>query len=725
MNYFAHTPPKGSKEWHLLRDHLRKTGNLAEGYGRTAIEKELCKIAGQLHDLGKYQVEFQNYLVAQYKSIHHEKVPHAMLGALYANNKNYSEIAFAIAGHHAGIPNISDLKSRMERIKAQSPGRLDEVIKVFESDTGYEIQIKKIELPIDDEYDFDTYTRFIFSALVDADYLDSESHFNNSQSSIRSSKSLDIEVLLNQLDLKFKRFTAKSELNELRTSTRLESLEKANLKPGLFSLVLPTGLGKTLTSTYWGLTHAKHNSLKRIIIVLPYTNIIDQTSKELKEIFGDDLVLEHHSGVSENEDDEFKYDPKKLATENWDYPIIVTTTVQFFESIFSNRPSKCRKIHNIADSVVIFDEVQTLPKESIKPTLRMIRDIQKIFNTSFLFCTATMPAFHKKKGFTFGLENIESLIKDPLTLFKKTNRVGYSFINDLDEIEQDRLIELFRENLHSVLIIFNSKKDALNIFRAINKTEWDEVFHLSTSMCAHHRKSVLEEIKENLSVGKKILTVSTQLVEAGVDFDFPIVYRAIAPLDSIIQAAGRCNREGKLIDENGNPLLGKVFIFKMANMGMPYDSAYKTATEFTITFLKDKIERISTHEIYTEYYSSLMNLFIKEDKANIDESRKNLEFKNVAERYKIIDSPAISVFISEYNSESKDLLNEMNTTKFISQSMYRKMQPYLVQLYPNLFKTAARDNLIKVTEHGIHVWVGGYSKEFGITLEANSYDYVL
>ncbi|MBK6608178.1 MAG: CRISPR-associated helicase Cas3' [Leptospiraceae bacterium] len=422
--------------------------------------------------------------------------------------------------------------------------------------------------------------------------------------------------------------------------------------------------------------------LKRIIIVLPYTNIIDQTSKELKEIFGNDVVLEHHSGVSENEDDELKYDPKKLATENWDYPIIVTTTVQFFESIFSNRPSKCRKLHNIADSVVIFDEVQTLPKESIKPTLRMIYDIQKVFNTSFLFCTATMPAFQKKKGIGSGLDDIEPLIKDTFTLFEKTKRVEYSFVNELEEIDQDNLIQRIGNSSHSVLIIFNSKKDALNIFRAIERYEWDKIFHLSTSMCAHHRKAILAEIKECLSAGMRILTVSTQLVEAGVDFDFPIVYRAIAPLDSIIQAAGRCNREGKLKDENGNPLLGKVFVFRMANMGMPYDSAYKTATEFTVTYLKDKKDRLSSPEIYTEYYRTLLNLFLNEDKANIDESRKNLEFKNVAERYKIIDSPAMSVFISEYNSESKDLLDEMNATKFISQSVYRRMQPYLVQLYP-------------------------------------------
>jgi CRISPR-associated endonuclease/helicase Cas3 len=372
---------------------------------------------------------------------------------------------------------------------------------------------------------------------------------------------------------------------------------------------------------------------------------------------------------------------------------------------------------------VIFDEVQTLPKESIKPTLRMLRDVQQSFRTSFLFCTATMPAFQKRIGFTFGLENIIPLIENPAPLFDQTKRVDYAFLQNLDEIKREDLARLVQENHRSVLTIFNSKKDALQFYGEVNAANWDNMYHLSTSMCPHHRKVILEDIRSDLRAGKKIFVVSTQLVEAGVDFDFPVVFRALAPLDSIIQAAGRCNREGKLTDQNGQFANGQVYIFRTEKMGMPYDNTYKTSTDYTRIFINNKLHDLSSPEIYSDYYNTLLKNFINEDKAALDESRKNLEFRNVAERYKIIDSPATPVFIKDYNPESQRLYKEIQYKPYLSQKDHRKMQAFTVQLYPSLVKSAG--GLIQKLNNDAFIWDGEYNARTGIKVDLENNDYIV
>ena len=352
----------------------------------------------------------------------------------------------------------------------------------------------------------------------------------------------------------------------------IRCFKKHDMPCGFYSLALPTGLGKTLTSVAWALNHAKQNDLKRIIIVLPFINIIDQTAQVLKGILGEEWVLEHHSSYNEDQmrarDDEEGYSlieqRRKLACENWDYPVIVTTTVQFFESLFSNRPSRCRKIHNIADSAVIFDEVQTLPKEVILPTLQMLKDVQSVMRTSFLFCTATQPAFEKRPGFD-GIDAICPLIESPAELFKATRRVKYHLLNDLASVDSKTLLEAVAQEKTAALVIFNTKKAALEFYDcAKGNADWEKKYHLSTAMCPSHRKEVIENIRADLLAERKILVASTQLIEAGVDFDFPVVFRAMAPLEALIQSAGRCNRENRL-GESG----GKVFLFKMRIAGCP------------------------------------------------------------------------------------------------------------------------------------------------------------
>ncbi|HDL01767.1 MAG TPA: CRISPR-associated helicase Cas3', partial [candidate division Zixibacteria bacterium] len=502
----------------------------------------------------------------------------------------------------------------------------------------------------------------------------------------------------------------------LRNIVRDQVIRNASMPCGFYSLALPTGMGKTLTSLAWALRHAKKHELKRIIIVLPYINIIDQTAQTLKDIFGEEWVLEHHSNYnednSENREEPESCSPlkkrKELACENWDYPIVVTTTVQFFESLFSNRPSKCRKIHNIAESVVIFDEVQTLPKDVILPTLTMLKDIQSVMKTSFLFCTATHPAFEQRQGFN-GIDNISPLINDVTALYEKTKRVEYRLLNDLTPIDNSRLLEEVKKSGNAALVIFNTKKTALEFYSTVRDMEaWEKKYHLSTSMCPAHRKGVIKNIRDDLESNRKILVVSTQLIEAGVDFDFPVVFRAMAPLEAIIQSAGRCNREGKLGEMGGH-----VFLFKLQDGGMP-DKTYAVCAGHAEEFIKQDINRLHDHNIFNEYYAQVIRLYVDPDKYKINDLRNKFSFKTVNDSYRIIDNTAEGLYIYNYNEESRQLLHSLEHKEFLSKDDYRRMQAYTVNAYKNFILQNSES--CKTMPQGFMVWYGNYDKKTGISL---------
>jgi CRISPR-associated endonuclease/helicase Cas3 len=544
--YYAHSE-NNNKVKHQLADHLKETARLAESFTSDETYKSIFYMTGLLHDIGKYQPEFQRYLFSLGK---HAKVPHASWGAGYARILRYLEVSMAIDGHHKGIPDRADWDGDTEVFKQGDVEGFDNVINSFKADAGQFIKnYCSFPFNIADESKREVFIRYLFSALTDSDWLSTEEHFDLEKYNLRSAVSLSIDIMINKLEDEFLGKSKVGDINRLRNEARNHVLQGAGSPCGFYSLSLPTGMGKTLISIAWALNHAKYNDLKRIIIVLPYTSIIDQTAQNLKSIFGSDCILEHHS--SYNEDDFEKEEisescsiiqqRKKLACENWDYPIIITTTVQFFESLFSNKPRRCRKIHNIAESVVIFDEVQLLRKEIILPTLKMLEDVKVIMKTSFLFCTATQPAFEKRTGFD-GIDTITPLIDDPARFYKKTKRVKYNLLNDLNPISESELLSLVRQETASELVIFNTKKDTLKFYKAVQGIDsWGKKYHLSTAMCPNHRKDVIQNIRNDLKEKKRILVVSTQLIEAGVDFDFPVVFRAIAPLESIIQSAGRCN----------------------------------------------------------------------------------------------------------------------------------------------------------------------------------------
>ena len=718
VRYFAHSKnDQGSA--HDLVSHLNGVVAIMKTFTDNPIYEKIFQTTGLLHDFGKYQPGFQKYLR---EGGRRGSVPHSSWGAAIAVQHNQFEAAFAIDGHHKGLPDKGSLKTDIYEFEEPEHPLLASVCHEF----FRENPVDEKEIDYNDTglkgTEKELFIRMLFSALTDADWLDTEKHFDNSSSEKRSTKVFDPPFLLEKLEKEIGGKSKAGQLNTLRNEVRNYAISKAKSKTGFFSMTLPTGMGKTLASVSWALNHAQHNKLKRIIIVLPFISIIDQTAQELKRIFGEDWVLEHHSNFVDDEEadkniaDENLIEEaytRRLATENWDYPIIVTTSVQFFESLFGNKPARCRKVHNIAQSVVIFDEVQTLPKELVLPTLSMLKNVQKVMGTSFLFCTATQPAFQKSEGFD-GIESIQSLVENPRAVFDTTRRVVYLPINNYEPITIEDLSEKLLKHNDSALCVFNTKKQALLFFNEIQNRSSYKVFHLSTGMYPEHRKKVIRNIRTCLCNKEKIVVSSTQLIEAGVDFDFPSVYREIAPLESIIQSAGRCNREGKM-DRSG-----EVYIFSIEGSGSP-NKQYRSLSEFANSMYKTNETLLYEHDFFGDYYRKVFKLFIPEDRKNIGQSRLGFNFKTVAESYHLIENKTTPIFI--LCEESKAVYEKIRYKPMLSRYDYRALQQYSVQVYDNFMK----ENIGKmgIEPQGYWKWFGVYDQNYGITGNAQLDTYIV
>jgi len=554
-----------SYELHSLDEHLTKVAALAEQFAAGFGSGDWARCAGIWHDLGKYSEEFQHYIktASGYNSEAHiendvntqiGKVNHSDAGAQYAVDQfgvHGRVLAYLIAGHHAGLPDWykldapgGALQSRLESTQNLTNALAGDI-------TGAILKQQKPTSPISPggSAGFALWVRMLFSALVDADFLDTESFMDETKSVARSGYPA-FKTLLPDLDKHMAALTAKAEptdVNQLRSEILQQCRQSGSQPPGLFSLTVPTGGGKTLASMAFALEHAKAHQHRRVIYVIPYTSIIEQTANVFRQIFPN-AVIEHHSNLDADEATK-ETSASRLATENWDAPIIITTNVQFFESLFAARTSRCRKLHNIANSIVVLDEAQLLPPEFLQPILNVINLLSDHYGVTFVLSTATQPALNSRTDnfgtpLLKGLENVREIMADPDSLYRQLDRVQVTMPEDFNASQSWEEIAEQLQQHDSVLAIVGTRAGASELHALMPRG----AYHLSGLMCGQHRSDVIAKITAALKTGQKkpLRVISTQLVEAGVDLDFPVVYRAMAGLDSIAQAAGRCNREGRL-----------------------------------------------------------------------------------------------------------------------------------------------------------------------------------
>ena len=732
IDFIAHVRQNADDQWelHSLQEHLEGVARWAGVFADQFGAKEWAELAGLWHDLGKFRPAFQSYIrkTSGYydPEAHLEggsgRTDHSSSGAVHAIQALSSQanigqlLAYLIAGHHAGLPDWNTaeqgnaaLANRIENAKKAQ--HLEEVLPsvqpniINQSLTPTKIPGGSVGLHL--------WVRMLFSCLVDADFLDTERFMSPEKTEIRSSW-----PAMQELKSWFDAYMAKkisapdmpdTPVNRIRAGI-LEDCRKAAIHdPGVFTLTVPTGGGKTLSGMAFALDHAIKFQKQRIIVVIPYTSIIEQTADQYRSIFGD-AVVEHHSNLEPAEGKENA--KSRLATENWDAPIIVTTNVQFFESLFAAKPSRCRKLHNICNSVVIIDEAQMLPPDYMQPVIDVLRLLVNHYGVTLVLSTATQPSLQSVKdsfGRTqlSGLDNSQEIIADVGGLYKSLQRVRT--IKPVDMNHRRTWEELAEEicTHESALVIVNSRKDCRDLFRLMP----EGTIHLSALMCGKHRSDVIKQIKDRLKEGEAVRVISTQLVEAGVDLDFPVVFRALAGLDSIAQAAGRCNREGKL--ENG-----QVHVFIPPN---PPPKGMLTFAEQATRNVWYSVEGDPlAHDLYEDffrYYFSAEN----SDKHGVmpllvkDASFLQIQFRSAAEKLKLIDDKNTRQVIVPYEDEGERLIG-MLESGVAERFLLRKMQRYSVTVYEQEFRKLQEIGAIKQVSLALDLWAVGVT---------NAYDSVL
>lgn len=681
--YIAHTREDGKEQ--SLKNHLTETAKLAKAFASSFHAGELAYQMGLAHDLGKYSKEFQDRI----KGISAAQVDHSTSGGIELNKifKNIIPV-YGVLGHHSGLPNGGSKEVGLNNPDSTLYGRLNKKNLPVSSAYKNEINLSNAPWPNfkpsqDIGFTMAFFIRMLYSALVDADYLDTESFM--SQGEVQRSGFDSIDVLKERFD-RFIQHTPreKSPINMKRNEILEDCLSASGKEKGLFFLTVPTGGGKTISSLGFALHHAKKHHLKRIVYVIPFTSIIDQNAKVIASIVneseGINNVIEHHSNIL-YPNEENKKDYKYLAAENWDAPIIVTTNVQFFESLFAHRSAKCRKLHNLAESVIIFDEAQMLPIPFLKPCIRAMEELIRNYNTTAVLCTATQPSL----GPIFSKDITPTEIcKDPKALYSFFRRAT---LKNIGKISEEDLIQNLKEK-KQVLCIVNTRKHAQELYGKL-----DKAFHLSTLLFPAHRKKVLEEIKECLKNGKACRVISTSLIEAGVDLDFPFVYREKAGLDSVIQAAGRCNREGK-----HSPNESITYIFQSEDYKIPAPMAIASQG---FNDAAKKHGDLGSPEAIQLYFDSIYTIQgQKLDQKNIinrlNEGWKeagSIPFRDISEDFLMIENHTYTIFIP-FGEEAADLLKRLQFGER-SRSLLRKINQYSVNIYENHLNLLLNNGMVE------------------------------
>jgi CRISPR-associated endonuclease/helicase Cas3 len=762
MQYWAHSDRFGlplthpEARWQPLAEHLANVSILSRAIAKftspndTQFQK-LAACGGLLHDFGKYSDRFQRMIISG-----EGRCQHAIHGASFlqfgdfpgAEGPRPVHLALAIAGHHAGLTDIVGGESSLQsRIKKHQADALD-LVERAKQDSELLNSMMEQPLPAFDRIPalrFDLYTRMLFSCLVDADRLDSAGRPLLQQP---LEPALKLETLLRQTDELAKKMPDGA-VKSARKQVLEDCLAAGTLSQTLLSLSVPTGGGKTLASLAFALKRAALNpeQYRRIIVVIPYLSIIEQNAEVYGRVFGRDAILEHHSGACErlvskdsenftlavgDDNGENAAERYRNETENWDAPLIVTTSVRFFESLFSNRPSDLRRVHNITRSIVILDEVQTLPRRLLSPLLTIIRELSEDWGCTFVFSTATQPAFQRSaespKDSRLAPGSMKEIVQRPDALRSSLKRVNVDWrINEpigWPEVARQMLSQ------SQALCIVNVRDHANELFdEAMRQAKADALnteglFHLSTRMCAEHRLAVLARVHSRLSQHLPCWLVSTQLVEAGVDVDFPLVLRALGPLDSIFQAAGRADREGRLTAEFGYPG-GRVVVFLPEDPRVP-PNEYKLATELTATLAREALARgkgpqvdsmEAIHSFFERYYGEGADLGEK-----LQTMRERAEFAKLANDFEMINSRTRDVFVP-YGEEALQWLDELRTIGFLTAELRKKLQRNVVGLQPYEFDKAR--GVLAELRQGSEIWIaveGSYSDTKGLKFQLEDED---
>lgn len=718
--WYAHSLEDTDKSrWQPLSVHLRSVAELsAKRAGKFGAENAAA-LAGVLHDLGKYTVEFQRRLEGG------RSVDHASAGAREvfrlarsSHDRLIAEIlAHAIAGHHAGLPDSFGAASLDERRKGKSPA-LNPVWREEIDPIAEGIMPEYLARPsrLDRRaYQHAFFGRMIFSCLVDADFRDTESFYKGDQTS-REWKALSsiIDELLARFDAHMTKLRAGAKLtsvNAIREHILVHARERAAAERGLFTLTVPTGGGKTLASLAFALEHAKRHGFERIVYAIPFTSIIDQTASIFRDVLrdpGGELILEHHSSIEEERiDDEDRrhrreaQEKLKLAMEDWAAPIVVTTNVQLFESLHAHRPSRCRRLHNLVNSVIILDEAQTIPLHVLRPCLAVLDELARNYGSSIVLCTATQPAVDEKR-FVGGLalSPERELAPSPSELYEKLRRIRLAQLGALD----DEALVAQLESASQGLMIVNSRSHALALYRRAREAGLDGVLHLTTRQYAAHRRAILADVRHRLAKGAPCRLVATSLVEAGVDLDFPRVWRAEAGLDQIAQAAGRCNREGhRSLEES------VVAVFRSTDHPPPPEIAqFAAAVERLEERLKrDLLSREALEAYFQEVYwvkgaklldeYGVLDSWLLALHPSGAHRTPNFSYRTVGEKFRLIKSAMLPVIV-DIEDAASEIVRELKLERITPGKAARALQNFTVQIPPEARRTLCRNGHVEFIE---------------------------
>lgn len=696
-----------TENWQPLRQHLENVAARAAEFAAPFHSAEWARLAGLLHDLGKATDAFQTYLrrsngldASDYDSSGQPST-HSGAGAALALEKYGPAgrlLAYQVAGHHAGLPDwIGGI---------QPNGALTQRLETARDElNAMRNWLSRLDLPGRPPppprkmalAEMHLWIRMLYSCLVDADFLDTEQFMSPEIFAARS----DFEPLT-ALESRFFRLldekqlkAPKTAVNAIRAEIRRFCEEAAQSPPGLFSLTVPTGGGKTLSGTAFALRHALLHGKRRIIYVIPYMSIIEQTADTLRKHFGDGNVVEHHSNL----DPDSQTKAARLASENWDAPVIVTTSVQFFESLLAARSSRSRKLHNVVDSVVILDEAQLLPPELLAPCTDVMRQLVAHYGVTMVLSTATQPVLPN-------LGTIAEIIPPGADLSRRLSRVRYT-LPDVRENKSRSWDEIASELIQhpQVLCVVNTRRDCLELFGRMPA----DTIHLSASMCGAHRSMIIDVIKRKLANREPIRVISTQLVEAGVDIDFPVVYRALAGLDSIAQSAGRCNREGRV------PEGGKVVVFIPPNpapKGQLLNAEYASRVLLHDSLDMEAVEVFP--RFFSEFYSRIEARFPYEELLVRDAGCIQIQFRDAASRFRMVDETQQSMFVRY--GEGDGLIDALKT-QIRNDAPYghllRKLQRFTVSVAKGQFLKLKSNGLIEEFAPDMFIWNGMYSEATG------------